>query len=107
MEPGVCYGGINMKKQKIQRLKPGELTEEQARELYAKQAREFGFLAVVNFWRNLTVNASPEKLREEGDAYVQRVAEMIATEMEGEYITPHMAEALTYAGLCVRKEWLQ
>jgi hypothetical protein len=78
------------------------LTQEQ----YAQQAREFGFLAVVHFWQHLTANAQPHELKERGDAYLQRVAAMIADELEGQPITPYMSEALQFAGLYVRKEWL-
>lgn len=84
------------------------LTQEQ----YAQQAREFGFLAVVHFWRHLcaeamTANAPAHELKERGDAYIQRVAQMIADELEGQAVTPYMSEALQYCGLYVRKEWLQ
>ncbi len=79
------------------------LTQEQ----YAQQAREFGFQAVCHFWRHLNEHASPGELKERGDAYLQRVAVMIAEELEGQPITPYMAEALQFAGLYVRKEWLQ
>ena len=85
------------------RPKIHKLTQEQ----YAQQAREFGFLAVVHFWRHLIANAPPAELRERGDAYIQRVAVMIAEELDGQALTPHMAEALQYAGLNLKTEWLQ
>lgn len=85
------------------RPKVHKLTHEQ----YCQQAKEFGFIAIAQFWKQLTANAPPYEIKERGDAYVQSIAAMIVDELEGQAITPYMAEALQYAGLCVRKEWLQ
>lgn len=90
------------------RQKIHKMTQEQ----YAASAREFGFLAVVHFWRNLLANRPPENfdegtLQRQGYAYIQRIGLMIADEVEGQPVSPHLADALRYCGLYIQKEWLQ
>jgi len=76
-------------------------------EEYLAETRIFGFIGVYRFWKTLVESTPPEHLKTEGYRFLCSIAEMIASEKQGQPLTSYEAEALEYCGIYVHSEYLQ